>query len=280
MSDIIAEVVGLNRFAVKSFGGESVIMLPVGPRGPAHDRRYMFARPEGKRKFMSQRDFPLLCLCQARLNGGTIVLSAPNTTDLELPLLGEGSKKTIVTMHKKKFQVTISLSMAGKWLGDFLTDRGVKIDFEPLAVFQTEEDERYVKPEARAPGIAVRLQDGYPFMALSTASLHDLNSRLPPGEPASEMDQFRPNIILGKCGAYAEDSITGVQVGDVTFMGESNCTRCATIQTNQHTGKRSKEPMTTLRNYRHTRNGSPEFGKNLSHLNTGTIRVGDFVRRI
>lgn len=267
-------VVELHQFLVKSCGGSRVEQLKVGPRGVVDDRVYMFTRPSGD--FMSQRDFPGMCLVRPALRGQTIVLAAPGMPDFELPLAGTGKIKLQATMHERQFIVTVSDSQAGRWLAEFL-----KLDFEPLAVFQSPEDERFVRPGANVAGAGLGFQDGYPLMMISRASLSDLNSRLPPGEEVT-MDRFRPSVVCASCGPYFEDTIGTMAIGGVSFTGESLCMRCPTIQTNQATGRRNSEPMKTLLSYRPTRldgkgKKKPVFGRNFSHTNIGAIGVGPVI---
>ena len=76
------------------------------------------------------------------------------------------------------------------------------------------------------------LQDGYPLVLISTASLEDLNRRLSkaatlPGKadswwgapaagtppPPLGADRFRPNLVVSGCEAYEEDSWKRVRIG-------------------------------------------------------------------
>lgn len=266
----------LYQFPVKSCAGTEVNELVVGTRGPVGDRMFMFTRPSGD--FMSQRDFPRLCLVRTARVKPYIVFSFPGKPDFELPIFpAVGRQKIRATMHEKQFPATISNSHAGRWLADCLG-----LSFEPLLVFQRPEDERRVRAGANGEGVEMGFQDGYPFMVISEASLSDLNNRLPAGE-AVGMDRFRPNIVVSSCRPYFEDTVVAVSAGGVRLVGETLCSRCPTTQTDQNTAERGKEPMKTLLSYRPTRpdskgNPMPVFGRNFSHTETGTIRQGGVIQ--
>jgi uncharacterized protein YcbX len=56
--------------------------------------------------------------------------------------------------------------------------------------------------------------DGYPILVISKASLAELNSRLPKQLP---MERFRPNVVIDGVGAYDEDRMHEMTLGDVTL---------------------------------------------------------------
>lgn len=266
-------VTSLYRFLVKSCGSTSVWTLEVGERGPVRDRVYMFVRPGNDHEFMSQRDFPGLCLVRPELAGDTVALYAPYMPYTTLPIAPEGRRKIQVTMHNRQFQATVSECATGKWLAEFLD-----LPFKPLTVFQSADDVRTVRPGAAAKGVGLGLQDGYPFMMLGTASLGRLNLRLPEDQYVT-MDRFRPTIVSEGGVPHSEDRIKRMRINGIELVGESLCMRCPTIQTNQQTSARGREPMKTLLEYRPVRadnsgKKSPVFGRNFSHLQTGVLEVG------
>lgn len=68
----------------------------------------------------------------------------------------------------------------------------------------------HVPPDAPPTlGADVGFADGYPLLLASTASLADLNARLPAGEGPLRMERFRPNIVVSHAsdgGASASSS--------------------------------------------------------------------------
>jgi hypothetical protein len=127
----------------------------------------------------------------------------------------------------------------------------------------------------------VSFADAYPLLAISEASLADLNDRLlAGGEAPVPMDRFRPNLVLGDCPAYAEDTWTRFRIGDVTFRAAGPCARCLIPTTDQETALRGKEPLRTLATYRRDPEDPADvnFGQNLVHeTKSGMIKLGDTV---
>jgi uncharacterized protein YcbX len=120
--------------------------------------------------------------------------------------------------------------------------------------------------------------DGYPFMALSQASLDDLNSRLSASLP---MNRFRPNFVIAGAEAFAEDAWKRVRIGDTLFHVVKPCERCVITTIDQAVGEKTGvEPLKTLADFR-TKNGKVLFGQNLiADKPGGTIRLGDAVEVI
>jgi uncharacterized protein YcbX len=102
-----------------------------------------------------------------------------------------------------------------------------------------------------APAYA-RFADGFAMLAISTASLDDLNSRLGKALP---MNRFRPNLVLEGLPPYGEDGLGEFCIGDeVRLRAVKPCTRCAITTTDQETGLvDGVEPLQTLKTYRWNR---------------------------
>jgi uncharacterized protein len=121
----------------------------------------------------------------------------------------------------------------------------------------------------------VSFADGYPCLAISTASLANLNSRLDVPLP---MDRFRPNLVVDGCEPFAEDGWRKMAVGDTLLRFAGLCTRCSVTTVDQASGQRtSTEPLRTLATFRQKGNGVV-FGVNLVPEKTGVITVGDPIR--
>jgi len=127
-------------------------------------------------------------------------------------------------------------------------------------------DSRYARQES-----LVSFADAFPVLLLSQASLDELNTRLP--EPVT-MDRFRPNLVIGGCSPYEEDTWERIQIGQTYFHVAKPCARCTVPTVDQETGKRGVEPLRTLNSYR-TSNGKVYFGQNLIHDGDGNLKVGD-----
>jgi uncharacterized protein YcbX len=64
------------------------------------------------------------------------------------------------------------------------------------------------------------------------------------------MDRFRPSLVLRGAPPFAEDSLQRFRIGDVTFHSAGPCARCTVITTDQATGERHPEVLTTLAEFR------------------------------
>jgi uncharacterized protein YcbX len=130
----------------------------------------------------------------------------------------------------------------------------------------------------------VAFADAFPFLAVTRASLDDLNARIvEQGGSPVPMDRFRPNIVVDGCTAFAEDAWKRVRVGQAVFRIAGPCARCVVTTTDQVTGAREAEPLLTLATYRRdpTETTHVNFGQNLvNESKAGFIRVGDPVEVI
>jgi len=130
---------------------------------------------------------------------------------------------------------------------------------------------------------SVAFQDRGSLLIASEASLADLNRRLSAkGEEAVPMDRFRPNLVIGGCEPYEEETWRRIEIAGIEIALTVPSRRCAIITFDQTTGdKTGGEPFRMLGAYRMWDNGSrkkPIFGMNANHRGTGTISVGDPVR--
>ena len=117
--------------------------------------------------------------------------------------------------------------------------------------------------------------DGYPFLVLSKASVRYISEQI--GEPI-DIRQFRANLILDDCEAYAEDQLKQFNIGEVSFNMVKGCKRCQVIGINQDTGKSSKQPTSYLAKTRKVGNHII-FGMNAALISPGTIHVGDIISK-
>lgn len=126
-------------------------------------------------------------------------------------------------------------------------------------------------------GKFVSFADAYPFMMMGETSLSDLNQRYA-GDTTFDFDRFRPNIVFSGGYPNQEDEIERFSINGVAFQGLENCARCTVPNVDPKTGiiDESTEPLATLSTYR-LQNRKVNFGRNLVHSGTGTVRVGDFL---
>ncbi|KAF0043871.1 hypothetical protein F2P81_003029 [Scophthalmus maximus] len=128
----------------------------------------------------------------------------------------------------------------------------------------------------------VAYPDVAPVMLLSEASVKDLSSKL---ETDVTVERFRPNIVIGDCEAFEEDSWEELQIGSVRLQRVMSCGRCIFTTVDPETGIiNRKEPLETLKSYRlckpsekHLYKSSPLFGQLHAVKRTGILQVGDVV---
>jgi hypothetical protein len=97
------------------------------------------------------------------------------------------------------------------------------------------------------------------------------------------MNQFRPNLVIDNCEAFAEDTWSHIRIGEVEFELSKPCSRCifTTIDPNTAEKHPLQEPLASLKAYRQASEGDLKgevlFGQNLIPLNQGQIKTTDIV---
>jgi uncharacterized protein YcbX len=250
---------------LKSGGGTRVKSAEVTPTGFRDDREFMLVGPGGAH--LSQRELPRMALLRPSFDGRTLFVDA---LDAVTPLVHEAYEDGPVrdlTLFGRPCQGVDQGDEAAGWFSALL-------DFDCRLV-------RFAgRRETSHGGGTVAYADGYPFLVLSAESVADLNARLDHPLP---MNRFRPNIVIEGFGAFGEDSVDLLRVGDEGIEIElvRPCRRCVIITTDQDSGLRSPEPLRTLATYRIRRmdDGSRGviFGQKGIPRTLGTIRAGDRV---
>lgn len=245
---------GLHVYPVKSCRGIALAEALVTETGLEHDREWMVVTPGGR--FLTQRELPRLALIGTRLEHGALWLSAPDAAPLEVPL-GHAGTPVEVVVWRDRCAARDAGEAAARWLGDVLGRDARLVRFD--AAHRRRSDPAWTG-DARA---YAQFADGYALLAISTASLDDLNSRLAKPLP---MDRFRPNLVLDGAPPYGEDTLGEFRVGgQVRLRAVKPCTRCATTTTDQDTGEvDGVEPLETLKTYRWNASlRGVEFGQNV-----------------
>ena len=256
-----AVVRGLHVYPLKSAGGTRLTSAEVTPTGFRHDREFMLIRPDGAR--LSQREVPRMALLRPSYDGEKLLVDA---IDAVTPLLHE------VRTEGPAREVRLpSTTCQGLDQGDEAADWfSALLDVDCRLVRFTG------RRETSRGGGTVAYADGYPFLVISAESLDDLNARL---EYPLPMNRFRPSIVVEGLGAYGEDSVDLLRIGDVEIELVKPCGRCVITTTDQDSGVRGREPLRTLASYRTRRrdDGSRavDFGQNGIPRTVGTIRAGD-----
>ncbi len=250
-------------YPIKSLGGFAVPEVGLTDRGLEHDRRWMLIDPEGR--FLSQRECPAMaCLHCAPHGNGFRVTDTRNGNTLDVPWSLADTEGVKAKVWDDEVELMLGPVSMQQWFSEAL-QRSVRVAYMPDSAVRTT-DPTYAD-------VPVALNDGYPSLIISQASLDDLNTRL---ETPVLMERFRPNFVIDGGVRFQEDHWKEIAIGDVRFSIVKPCARCVVITTDQRTGERSKEPLRTLAKYRSVGN-KVRFGMNATFSGRGTVRAGDAV---
>ncbi|KAM9316858.1 uncharacterized protein PAF06_007951 [Gastrophryne carolinensis] len=247
--------------------------------GQVNDRHWLVVKED--KVLVSARQEPRMVLITVTCYKGHITLSAPGMQNLDVPLkLPKTNAIFSCKVHGHQVQGRDCGEEASRWITNFLNS------VQTYQLVQFENHMKHRQPKTEAPLYTENDQVAYPdlgpYLMLSEASLEDLNSRL---EKKVTVRNFRPNIVVSGCEAFAEDSWKEIQIGRrVTFRRVMACGRCILTTVDPDTGIiNMKEPVQTLRSFRKTCEffkGSPLFGQFVNVLKTGKIKIGDPVYEI
>ncbi|TNM96005.1 hypothetical protein fugu_017088 [Takifugu bimaculatus] len=248
--------------------------------GELRDRHWLVVTADGHT--VTGRQEPRLVLVSLTCEGGQVCLSGPDMEELRFPIDQPENPVISCRLFGDDVQGRECGEEASRWLARYLgDDKNLRlVHFEP-------------EMKARRPGDSKALLQKYqvaypdvgPVLLLSEASVDDLNSRL---EKDVTAERFRPNIIIGDCQAFEEDSWEEIQIGSVRLQRIMSCDRCVFTTVDPETGVISrKEPLQTLKSYRlckpserHIYKSSPLFGQLHAVKRTGVLHVGDAVYKI
>jgi len=270
-------VTALYLYPVKSLRGFSTPKVTADRFGLQGDRRFLVVDSQSRR-FLTQRALPQMARVATALTESTLLLHSEDGRSFELPLLGSSGPKADVTIWND----SVTAADCGDEVAEFLTRtlahacRLVRVGPQFRRPVRNQTDEA-TPPE---PGLhEVGFADAYPILIASESSLADLNDRLVArGEDSVPMDRFRPNIVIADCPAFAEDTWPRFRIGDLILRSAGPCSRCPVVTTDQSTGVRGKEPLTTLALYRRDLNEPTKvnFGQNvINESKSGSCSLGD-----
>lgn len=257
-------VTGLHVYPVKSCRGIALRASEVEERGLRYDRRWMLVDSHGV--FLTQRQHHRLALVGVHLDADGLRLSAPGREELRIPVDEGNGDRVSVRIWNDTVQAALVGHGSQQWFSAFL-------GFPTRLVFMPEDVRRPVDPRYAAAGAHTGFSDAFPVLLISEASLEDLNRRLSRPVP---MNRFRPNIVVGGCAAYAEDTWKTLIAGTLRIRIVKPCARCVITTVDQATAQTGSEPLTTLEQYR-KQGQKVLFGQNVVVEGTGSIRAGDVV---
>jgi len=260
----VINVTSLSIYPVKSLGGIVLQSSIVDIFGLQHDRRWMLV--DAKNHFLTQRQQARMCLISTSLTKQGISLSAEGMEAIEVV-----SANVTTTTHKLiSVQVWQDLcdaidcgDIAAQWLSQFL-----RVDCR--LVYFPNDGVRPLDSSYANRGDRTAFSDGFPILLTSEASLEDLNNRM---KVPIQMQRFRPNIVVGGCAAFAEDTWRLIQIGEIKFRVVKPCSRCGIPNIDPVTANKEQEPSKTLISYRR-RDGKIYFGQNVISNSQGNISVG------
>ncbi|MEM1437430.1 MAG: MOSC N-terminal beta barrel domain-containing protein [Pseudomonadota bacterium] len=250
---------------VKSMRGNAVGQWDVEVQGMTDDRRWMVV--DERHRFVTGRLVPAISRCLALVTGDGLRLEHDGQVfDVDTPATGRPVDVVV-------WSDTVQAFDAGDGVADWLSDqfgRSLRL------VWQADPRSRPLAEKRRAtPDDVVSFADGYPLLAMTTASLAELNGRL---ELPVTARNFRPNLVIDTETPFEEDGWHTIDVGGVPFRAISPCSRCIFTTVDPATGQKreDREPLATLSGYRRdAETGKILFGVNLIPLETGRIGVGD-----
>lgn len=253
-------------YPIKSTSGLDLPSARIETRGFCDDRRWMIVDAEGGA--LTGRELSRMVLIQATPGPGLMRLKAPSMPTIDVAMPTENAERMPVVVWGDRVDSVRVDEHADAWLSEFLGRPVRLVGMDASSI-------RHVDPPPREQADEFSFADGYPFLAISQASLDYLNAKLASPIP---MRRFRPNLVVSGCEPHAEDQWERIRIGAIPFDVVKTCVRCVFTTVDPELGQRdpSGEPLRTLKTYRRSADGIT-FGMNLIARGTGTLQVGDRV---
>lgn len=218
-------------YPIKSCRGIRLESSVLSARGLKYDR--MFALMNNKGLHISLRCHPKMAtITTAFSQCGTklLVECATMETGIEIPLEESAGEKTYEQINIwdclcDVFEVDPAIS---QWFCDAL-----KIT-ETRLVRMADHFVRETSRKTSHSGQAA-LADQFPYLLVSEKSLEEVNALL---EESIVMENFRPNIVVKNCDAFAEETWKQVRLGGILMSVTQRCSRCVLPNTHPFTGIR------------------------------------------
>ena len=253
-------------YPVKSIASISLDSSQVRQSGLFNDRRYMLVLPNGN--FVTARKYPILTQVKAHYDANEQLTLTYQNDQIRL----NSNEYSQEYKQVKIWGTQVDAQLCGP---DYNTWFSQLIGKNVELVYFGDDSKRVTGSRPDKP---VAFADGYPFLIASKASLEALQALCP---EKVNLSQFRANLIIDDCDAFAEDTWSKFKIGDVIFEAVKPCVRCTLTTVNPETGEFSAngEPFNTLKGFRFLHKDGkakgPTFGMNLVALNEGVIKTGD-----
>lgn len=248
-------------YPVKSIAGIDLLTSQVELSGLAFDRRFVLSDSQGQ--FITARTENKLCLIHSQILPDGLQLNAPGMPELIIKYQDFAVQYQTVKVWSDQINAQYCSALCDQWFSDYLNRPCQLVYFGELST-----------RKAWNTNNEVSFADGYPLLLISQASLDDLNTR---STSVINMTQFRPNVVVDHCEAFAEDGWKRIKIGEVVFDVYSPCARCVFTTINPLTAEphQLREPLATLQKYRKDDKGALMFGQNIIPLNPGKINLDD-----
>jgi uncharacterized protein YcbX len=283
----------INVYPIKSLKGVSLRSSVVDERGIRSDRRWMLTDREGR--FLTQREEPKMARLATEITAEGIRVMAGERDPICVAPISRG-KRSIVRVWESEVEAIQYDRRTNRWFSDALGR-------EVCLVYMPESSRRPINKLFDRGDDIVSFADGYPVLLAGYGSLEELNRRIADTAAGSgdafarqiSMQRFRPNLVIGDCEAFIEDSWSAIKVGDAKFRVTKPCARCVVTTVDPERGEfDGVEPLRTLSRFRKARDVMPDrvesfglnpnsvlFGVNLVPENPGAkLKVGDRVEAI
>ncbi len=247
-------VLSLHSYPVKSCAGLTHDQALITQAGLNFDRNWVIVDEYGI--FMTQRTCARMALIQPALDAQTLTLSAPGVPAINVPL--QAPVALPAKVHVRIWSAdTLGYDegdTVAQWLGQFLNlpCRLLRVHPSAARIASVEHVDAWrSKHQELAPGFAARHQfafaDGFPFLVTNQGSLDELNGQLQDrGQPAVNMNRFRPSIVVQGLEPYEEDYLSGMRIGSLRFAFVTPCARCPIPNIDPATAISADEPGRTL----------------------------------
>ncbi|MDQ2927165.1 MAG: MOSC N-terminal beta barrel domain-containing protein [Pseudomonadota bacterium] len=245
-NDVAVTVQSVHVYPVKSCAGLAPAEALLVETGFDLDRAWMVT--DGDFEFVTQRELPRMALVHPTLKGDEMILRAPGMLALHVAL-ERVEARCQARVWKDRVEAYDMGSLCAHWFSDFLGRPLRLVRFDP-------EQKRLADHNWTGPIDAeTALQDGYPLLVASTASLAEMNRRLVvAGEEQVTMARFRPNIVLDGLDAHGEDHLDEIVFdtadGPVRLKLVKPCGRCPIPDVEPATGIGGHAVGDVLQQYR------------------------------
>jgi len=209
-----------------------------------HDREWMLVAPDGQ--FLTQREFPRMATVVPRVEGDSLVVTAPGMAPLSLPLARQAGTETLrVQIWDDFIDAADCGDAAASWFEQVLGGACRLVRFLPGLDRPTS-----TTWTGGAPSSA-RFADAYPLLLIGSSALDEINARmLAAGRAALPMDRFRPNLVVDGTDPFEEDYTASLQAGDILIKPVKPCARCPIPAIDQATGIPGPDPLDILQSWR------------------------------